>query len=359
MAEAGALCGEEQRAEAALERLHALSEEAAEQLAPRLARLGVGKTGPASSASVWLPLEHTLSSGAREVALAGLEALVAEALAKDPLDPFRDVDRASRAVVELLTLAPVLRHFGPYDLSLHGIARLEAGLDLVYGAGPRSLDVPGASHSLWQVAGLYLGETLRCCCDGRWIAGETPRDARVEVLGGEVQPFQIVRRRILHGRRAPLKAALAEVLAPALPWGEDLWPGIADMPRLGRSLGHSVVAAYVSAVGLPRLDRSGQSLASLDRYLGLIAPADSPLDADSSWARWLAVFAGAYLGEVLCKEFGGSWAAAERGAALAYTIHLGSRRELPVSLLLDAVTGRHPITLVDYLGQLRQTLGTP
>jgi len=53
LAEAAALCGEEQRAQTAFERLHNISEEAAEQLAPRLARLGVGAHGPASSASVW------------------------------------------------------------------------------------------------------------------------------------------------------------------------------------------------------------------------------------------------------------------------------------------------------------------
>jgi tetratricopeptide (TPR) repeat protein len=375
LAEAAALCGEEQRAEAALERLHALSEEAAEQLAPRLGRLGVGARGPASSASVWLPLEHTLSSGAREVALAGLEGIATEALARAALDPFRDAERAARDVIELFTLAPVLRHFGPYDLSMHGIHRLEAGLDLLYGAGPRALDVAGTSQALWQLAGLYLGETLRRCCDGRWVPGDSLQEAVLEVLGGEVQPFQVIRRRVLHGRRATLRAALAEALAlappsahgfrlpealaPELPWGDGLWPMVEDAPRYGRSLGHSVVSAYVSAIGQSRLDRSGQSLASLDRYLELVAPADSPLAADSRWARWLAVFAGAYLGEVLCKEFGGSWAATERGAAEGYAVHLGSRRELPVSLVFDAVTGRHPIALVDYLGQLRQTLGTP
>lgn len=374
LAEAAALCGEEQRAEAALDRLHALSEEAAEQLAPRLGRLGVGARGPASSASVWLPLEHTLSSGAREVALAGLEGIAAEALAKQPLNPFGDPERAAASVVELFTLAPVLRHFGPYDLSLHGIARLEAGLDLLYGPGPRALDVPGASQSLWQLAGLYLGETLRRCCEGRWVFGESPQDALVELLGGEVQPFQVIRRRIQHGRRATLKAALAEALAlappsahgarqpealaPELPWGNGSWPTIDDLPRYGRSLGHSVVAAYVTAIGESRLDRSGQSLAALDRYIELVAPPDSPLGADSSWARWIAVFAGAYVGEVLCKEFGGNWSATDRDGADGFSIHLGSRRELPISLVLDAVTGRHPIALIDYLGQLRQTLGT-
>src|SRR5690606_23189657 len=132
------------------------------------------------------------------------------------------------------------------------------------------LDVSGSSRTLWQVAGVYLGETLRACCDGKWAAApEALEEAVLELLGGEVQPFQVVRRRILHGRHAPLKPALAEALAlappeahgqrlpdyaaPELPWGDGLWPGIDDLPRLGRALGHSVVAAYAVANGHPRL----------------------------------------------------------------------------------------------------------
>jgi hypothetical protein len=376
LAEAAALCGEAQRAQSAFERLHNISEEAAEQLAPRLARLGVGAEGPASSASAWLPLEHTLSSGAREMALAGLEAWAAEHVAKQGPYPWENADASARAAAEFLTLAPVLRHFGPYDLSLHGIERLEAGLDLIYGPGPRALDVDGSGQALWQIAGVYLGESLRSCCDGQWLAApERIENAAIELLGGEVQPFQVVRRRILHGRHATLKAALAEALAlappaahgvrapeqfaPELPWGDGLWPGVDDLPRLGRALGHSVVAAYAVALGQPRLDRSGQSLAGIDRYLELVAPADSPLAEDAAWTRWLCVFLGAYLGEVLCREFGGSWALGDRAEAESFVVNLGSRREMPLAVIFDTITGRHPMSLSDYLGQLRQTLGNP
>ena len=376
LAEASALCGEEQRAEAALDRLHALSEEAAEQLAPRLRRLGIGSTGPASSASVWLPLEHTLSSGARDVALMGVESLAAEHLRKGGPAPWQDSAQAGRDAAEFLALAPVLRHFGPFDLSLHGLDRVEAGLELLYGVGPRALDVEGVSQSLWQIVGAYLGETLRWCCDGRWLAPpENARDAALELLGGEVQPYQVVRRRILHGRHARLRAALAEALdlappaahgvrssdafAPALPWGDGLWPAVEELPRFGRALSHSVVAAYAAATGLHRLDRSGASLATLDRYLELVAPADSPLGAESNWTRWLCVFIGAYLGEVLCKEFRSSWAAGDKPDAEAFVVHLGSRREAPLAIVLDAITGRHPLALSDYLDQLRHTLGSP
>jgi tetratricopeptide (TPR) repeat protein len=375
LAEASALCGEEQRAQTAFERLHNVSEEAAEQLAPRLTRLGVGMHGPASSASVWLPLEHTLSNGAREVALAGLEALAAEAIHQQRVRPWENPEAAARHAAEFLALAPVLRHFGPFDLSLHGIERLEAGLDLIYGPGPRALDIDGASRTLWQVAGAYLGETLRSSCDGKWLAApQQLEDAALELLGGEVQPFQVVRRRILHGRHATLKAALAEALAlappeahgfrwpeclaPELPWGDGLWPDVEELPRLGRSLGHSVVAAYALALGQPRLDRSGPSLASIDRYVELVAPADSPLSEDASWTRWLSVFLGAYLGEVLCREFGGSWSIGDRPEAESFVVNLGSRREMPLAVLFDTLTGRHPMSLADYLGQLRQTLGT-
>jgi tetratricopeptide (TPR) repeat protein len=376
LAEAAALCGEDQRAQTAFERLHNLSEEAAEQLAPRLARLGIGTHGPVSSATVWQPLEHILSSGAREVALTGLEALAAEALAREAPHPWRDAEASARAAAEFLTLAPVLRHFGPFDLSLHGIERLEAGLDLVYGPGPRPLDAAGSSQKLWQIVGVYLGETLRSCCDGQWLA-EPPRveDATLELLGGEVQPFQIIRRRISHGRHATLKAALGELLAlappaahgfrtpervaPELPWANGAWPEVDDLPRLGRAIGHSVVASYVAALGHPRLDRSSASLTGVDRYLELVAPADSPLAETAVWTRWLSVFFGSYLGEVLCREFGGNWALGERAEAPSFVVNLGFRQEMPLAVVFDSITGRHPMALADYLGQLRQTLGNP
>jgi tetratricopeptide (TPR) repeat protein len=376
LAEAAALCGEEQRAQTALERLHNLSEEAAEQLAPRLARLGVGAHGPASSASVWLPLEHTLSSGAREVALTGLEALATDALAKQPPQPWVAADASGRAAADFLTLAPVLRHFGPFDHSLHSIERLEAGLDLIYGPGPRAMEAPGSSQALWQIAGVYLGEALRLCCDGHWLSAP-PRleDATLELLGGEVQPFQVVRRRILHGRHATLRAALGEalalapptahrvrtpeLLAPELPWGDGMWPTVEDLPRLGRSIGHSVVASYAAALGQPRLDRSAASLSSIDRYLELVAPADSPLADDASWTRWLCVFLGAYLGEVLCREFDGDWALGDRPEAESFVVNLGLRQEMPLALLFDNLTGQNPLSLADYVGQLRLMLGSP
>ncbi|MEY2929776.1 MAG: hypothetical protein RL033_525 [Pseudomonadota bacterium] len=376
LAEAAALCGEEPRAEAALERLFGLSEAAAEQLTPRLRRLGVGEQGPTSSASVWLPLEHTLSSGARDVALEGLESMAGDKLAELALSRPQDREAAGRAVSHFLTLAPIFRHFGCYDLSLASLERLETALGLLYGTGPRPLDVPNASATLWRISGLYLGETLRRAAGGRWGEQQELEDAVLEILGQEVLPFQVVRHRIAHGRHATLATALESVLAglpgrsssgkaaswegaqevaPPLPWAEA-WPTLEDLPRLGRALGHSVVAVYCAGLGVAALDRTSKTLPALDQYLELLVPAQQPLPASSSWARWLAGFLGAYLGEVLCKELGGVWVRGDGREQNAAAIQVAGRRISPVALVFDTVTGGTRTSLENCAGELRKML---
>lgn len=376
LAEAAALCGEEPRAEAALERLFGISEAAAEQLTPRLRRLGVGEQGPTSSASIWLPLEHTLSSGARDIALEGLESLAGDKLAELALARPEDREAAGRAVSHFLTLAPIFRHFGCYDLSLPSLERLETALGLLYGAGPRPLDVPSASSTLWRISGLYLGETLRRVAGGRWGAGEPLENATLEVLGQEVLPFQVVRHRIAHGRHATLASALEGVLAglagqsaagkatswdgardvaPPLPWAQA-WPGLEDLPRLGRAIGHSVVAVYCAGHGVAALDRTSKTLPALDRYLELLAPAQLPLPTSAAWARWLAGFVGAYLGEVLCKELGGVWVRGDGREQNAAAIQVAGRRVCPVALVFDSVTGGTRISLENCVTELRASL---
>jgi hypothetical protein len=376
LAEAAALCGEEPRAEAALERLFGVSESSAEQLAPRLRRLGVGEHGPTSSASVWLPLEHTLSSGARELALAGVEALADEALAHLPILLLGDTQASARAALQFFTLAPVLRHFGPYDSSLKSLDRLEAGLGMLYGMGPHALDAAGVSHALCQLAGLYLGETLRHCCGGQWEGPPGPfAEAKLMLLGFELQPFQLIRHRIIHGRHAMLRSALGRMLeqapesahrfrspvqlAPPPPWGDRDWPSTEELPRFGRALAHSVVAVYAAEQAQVSLDRSLNSLRGLDQYLELVAPLGAPLLEDSAWARWLAVFLGAYLGEVLCKELGGVWGAAESAGAEAFVIELPERTIAPAAVLMATLCGRQVTRLTDFVAQLQAMPAPP
>jgi hypothetical protein len=368
LAESAASTGEERRAELALERLFAISEEAAEQIAPRLRRLGVGEHGPTSSASIWLPLEHTLSSGAREVAITGLEALAEERLRDAQIGRFEDIEAVARAAADFFTLAPVFRHFGPYDLSLRSIARLDAGLGLLYGPGPRAFDVEGPGHALWRAAGAYLGEALNACCLGRWGGSAVElSETRLEVLGAALEPFQLIRGRIAHGRHGTLRAALSGLLAkapeaarractpsklaPVLPWGGDTWPSGDDLPRLGRALCHSVVASHCHEHEQTALDRSFASLPALDRYLALVAPA-TPSVTDG-WTRWLCGFAGAYVGEVLCKELGGTWHTTDELDARGPVIRLKSGPVAPLQAVFDALSATPTGSLAQWVEGVR------
>jgi hypothetical protein len=303
------------------------------------------------------------------VALEGIEALAEEELAGLPARGLEGVAESADAVKRFFTLAPVFRHFGPFDASLGSIERLEVGLELLYGGGPRALDVRGASRALWQLSGQYLGETLRRCCKGAWQPSDELEDARLIVLGIELQPFQVVRHRIAHGRRAPVRDALEPLLAmapplarqsrapldaaPAPPWGEGSLPHLDDLPRLGRALCHSVVAAYAHEHGRVTLDRTSKSLGAIDQYLELVAPHDAPLAAESGWARWLSVFVGAYLGEVVCKELGGTWRTVDRPSIDAFVIDTGARQIAPLSLVHASVTGLERLDLSDFADQLR------
>ena len=78
---------------------------------------------------MWAPLEHTLSSGARDAALGGLEALAEETLAElaiDDLEPVRrKLDRMHlRERAFLLAFADRAAH-GTHEINVfHGISSL-------------------------------------------------------------------------------------------------------------------------------------------------------------------------------------------------------------------------------------------
>ena len=57
-------------------------------------------------------------------------------------------------------MAPVFRHFAPYDLSIASTSRLEAGLSVLYGAAARTSTVT-SRHPLVLFIGSYLGECVR------------------------------------------------------------------------------------------------------------------------------------------------------------------------------------------------------
>jgi hypothetical protein len=114
-----------------------------------------------------------------------------------------------------------------------------------------------------------------------------------------------------------------------------------------------VVAAYALEQDRLTLDRTSKSLAALDSYLELVAPGEAPPDRDSSWAHWLSVFVGAYLGEVLCKELGGTWRTVDRPSTDAFVIEIGTRQIAPVSRVHAAVSGLEPLQLATFVAGLR------
>ena len=113
---------------------------------------------------------------------------------------------------------------------------------------------------------------------------------------------------------------------------------------------------YCAGLGVAALDRSSKTLPALDRYLELLAPPQLPLPASSEWARWLAGFVGAYLGEVLCKELGGVWVRGDGKEQNAAAIQVVGRRISPVALVFDAVTSGARASLEDCVAELRAAL---
>src|SRR5690606_33679915 len=87
--------------------------------------------------------------------------------------------------------APVFRHFCPFDMSLSSLERLEVGLSLVYGLGPRA--APEKHDLLPLLLAAYLGETLRQCCQGRWVGdARQPSAAHVSLAWEDVSPFRVI-----------------------------------------------------------------------------------------------------------------------------------------------------------------------
>jgi tetratricopeptide (TPR) repeat protein len=367
LAEAASQVGDHHKARAALDSLVQRSPSTAELVKAHLSGRGVSQ-GPASSASIWLPLENELVGGARESALRGLETQASKYFRREQHD---DLVPLASQTSRFFAAAAVFRHFGPYDMSLASLERLEVGLALVYGFGPRASPEKG-SDTLPMLAAIYLGETLRQCCQGRWVGDAAhPDDARVSLAWEDVWPSKLIENRIRHGDRAPLRAALSKTLelatpsayryritsplAPETPWGDGKWPVADTLPRIGRALSHSAVALYASEQCRLHLDRSVQSLHAIDKYLELVA-SHKPLERGSRWHHWLSVFVGSYLGEVLCKAFGAQWEMREIAAPDAFAVKLPHRHVAPVTYVQEALLKPEPISLRAWAADLETSV---
>ncbi len=378
-----AMLGKHDEAASAWRRRLAVNQEEAQNLRPRLAKLGaqldrvspslVPSAAEPVSRRVWDPLETALVSGERASLLDTWEADCAKVVAEmGPLD----ADRFRQLGLEgaqLLTRAPGFCHFAPYDLSLWSLFRLQVALDLLFVAEP----APAQNHiysSSELVLAAYIGESVRHAYDGSWRAVTAePRSAHVEARGSTLVPVHQVQARLREGAPlaldefAPLEIAhrelpewsrrIDEQARPPTPWAPAVWPTIQDVGTLGRALSRSIVGLYCERFADQGLDHTERGLPALDSYLTLVAPPHAPPTETSASLARIAVLVGAYTGEVLRKLTGGEWVQAAGTEGASYMVRMGGVTARPIQQALDRLRGHTRTTLTEYVRQLSVELG--
>ncbi|MCC6214612.1 MAG: hypothetical protein IT376_07070 [Polyangiaceae bacterium] len=358
-------------------RLVEVDHRAADALAPRLGANGVAldalvpesmASAAPPPASTWHPTEELLLSGNRSGALASLASVfAARLLGVGDAATREDPMLLGRIAAAVLQGAPIFRAFVPYDLSLASLRRLDAALDCLIGTTGRV--PPGAdSHALLALVASYAGECVRLATGGRWLPGGPLTSGRVGAGSREWTPFRVVAARAQECDRGALaelassaRAAARDAgagrpspnpAAPAWPWDPLPWPAPSDAARLGRELARSIPALYCARRGTP-LDGSLESVAALDAYLELLAPADALPEPDAAWARGVAALAGTYLGEVLRARLGGEWDDTEAATGPeAFRVRLACGAVRPVALVWDRLAGRARESLAERVAAL-------
>lgn len=311
----------------------------------------------AGGEAVFEPLELMPGENRRSDAIAAFEQLaraqltqLAESGAK------HDFSIIAPVAASFLATTAIARDFAPYDLSLWSLARLDALADTLYGGAPRpreSDDFPAV-----LLLGCYLGEAIRGAHQAKWEGSVARLDEALVIAGDRSwAPFEMVRARIERG--TPLDAKLepdteawthriTTPATPPCPWEPLPWPTADTLEQLGRALGSSPIGAWCAEhAGVP-LDLSMPSLGALDRYVEIVAPLRAPSDPDAPWARRPAALLGAYLGEVLRAQLGGTWQNTDEPGARGYALRLGSSMITPVVSTLERLEGQSQTPLSAY-----------
>jgi tetratricopeptide (TPR) repeat protein len=348
--------------ELSYEQADAISDEL-EALGVKLAHLDPSLRPGAGGEAVFEPLELMPGAGRRADAIAAFEQLararltqLAESGAK------HDFSIIAPVAASFLATTAIARDFAPYDLSLWSLARLDALAETLYGGAshPRESD----DFPVILLFGCYLGEAIRGAYQAKW-EGSVARIDEACVVAGDRSwaPFEMVRERIERG--TPLDAKLepeteawahriATPAAPPCPWDPLPWPAADTLEQLGRALGSSPIGAWCAEHAGGPLDLSMPSLAALDRYVETVAPLRAPSDPDAPWARRPAVLLGAYLGEVLRAQLGGSWQSTDEPGARGYALRLGSTLVTPVVSTLERLEGQSQTPLSAYARRTAQ-----
>lgn len=329
------------------------------------------------SRELWAPVELDLSRGHRADAIAFAEEMAEDTIRRMSRSASQSgLTAIANVAASFLTVTPVLSSFAPYDQSLWSIRRLEAAVNVLYGADRRQR-VPTDDSTLILLLGAYVGETLRLAHSGHWEGHLADVDEARVVCGSDHWfPFRVVAGRIRHGRRAsiddglrgalsnsgsaPWKVRLPNPVAPPAPWLPNVWPRPSQIAYIGRSLAASPIGLYCTDYARGALDLSTASLIALDSYLDLVAPRGAPPDGDSAWTRRTASLVGGYVGETLRELIGGDWVFGADVAtdALAFKLTLrGGVEATPVAQVLERIAGQRASTIVDYAKTLLRRAG--
>ncbi len=367
-------------AQAAWERLHALSPPEAERMCDRLQQLGVNlrdveaipSRGTSSAVRLWDKLEIELFSGEQARVVVDFELNAAREL--------RGLvgESATDAIPLLATMAsgfftsePVWRHFAPFDLSLASVPRVEAVLDIMYGRAPRA-PLGATSFPAQVMLASYVGECLRQGYGGRWVGSlASPEAVFVDTEHTRFAPFHELRLRLEHGKRLLFEGAegqrarvsgapITMPVSPPAPWDPAEWPSPRMLPRLGLAFSQSVVQLYCAEFGGGPLDRSLAGLHSLDAYASLLAPQHAQPSLSARWVKRAAVLIGAYLGEVLRDATGAAWRDETEppSGPESYTLLLpDGGSTYPVLQAFDRLSGKDTAPLSRYATRLVRELG--
>lgn len=342
--------------ELSYEQADAISDEL-EALGVELSHLDPSLRPGAGHEAIFEPLERMPGDGRRPEAIAAFEQLARARLTELAEHGTKhDFSIIAPVAASFLATSAVSRDFPPWDLSLWSVVRVDAFAATLYGGTPHPRE--SDDFPVILLLGSYLGEAIRSAHGGRWEGSVAHIDtARVTVGERSWAPFEMVRARIERG--TPLDAGLAPggeapehrtptPATPPCPWDPLAWPKADMLEDLGRALAVSPVGAWCAAHAGGPLDLSLASLAVLDRYVDLVAPLRASPEPDAPWSRRPAVLLGAYVGEVLRAQLGGSWRSTDARGAGRYALDVDDTRATPVVEALARVEGRSKAPLSAY-----------
>jgi tetratricopeptide (TPR) repeat protein len=367
-------------AQAAWQRLRALSADEAEHLCDRLQQLGVAlrdveaapSQGSHSAVRLWDKIEVDLFSGEQASAIAAFERGAARELRGLVGESATDaIPLLATMAAGFFTTEPVWRHFAPYDLSLGSIARVEAVLDVMYGRRPRAA-LSNHAYPAQVMLATYVGECLRQGYGGAWVGSLAfPEAVFVDTEHTRFAPFHELRLRLEQGKRLLFDGAqsrrarasgapISMPMAPPTPWDPAEWPSPRMLPRLGLAFAQSVVELYCAEFGGGPLDRSLSGLHALDNYVSLLAPKGGKVPSGARWMKRAAVLVGAYLGETLREVVGAAWrdtiGTATGPESYALLLPDGGATH-PVQEAYERLHGKSTTSLHEYATRLAEDLG--